>query len=84
MNPNKNFRQIVSLLKQAKMIVMQNANAYTEHWHFCFPSQRLDEEVGFCTLGSSPALGFIVLNESNGIIKAFDKDMNLLVSLGAD
>ena len=63
---------------------MQNVNVYTEHWYCCFPSQRLDEEVGFYTLGSSPVLGFVILNETNGIIKAFDKDMNLLVSLGVD
>jgi hypothetical protein len=65
------------LMKKARMVVMQDANTYTDKWHYCRPSQRIDEEVCFCVLGSSPALGFVVVIESKSI-KAFDAYMNLL------
>ena len=75
-----NVCRFASVLQAAKKAVCAKANTYTEVWRHCFPSQRLDEEISFHVLGRTPMLGFVIVNESQNMIKAFDEDMNFLKS----
>lgn len=69
---------LTNALKDAKMVVQQAANSHCTLWQFCVPSRRTDEEISFHVLGSSPALGFVVVDECKHTVKAFDEDMNIL------
>ena len=60
------------------MIVMESANNYTGHWYLASPSQNFSSKVLFFVLDRLPSLGYIYINEDNSIIKAFDKNMDLL------
>ena len=74
--------RIAPLLKQAQMIVMRHVSIYIDDWHYVEPGMHFKgKSVFLYILGCPYNFGFVIINEFDRTIKAFDRNMEILRTL---